>query len=255
MRKTLLIAAALCLAATTATAQEFANPLTPTEGNNSYQVESPGTIYWKFVADADYIATIGQYGSSDVPMVAFESNGKPSYIKGVTASDWVTKIFALEKGKTYYFTINAEAKGEVGFSLKLDKTENLGAGLTTDKPVEIKLGATQVLGNPCYPEDSWEDTNVYTTYKAEKDGQLQIKTEQYVSSANVNGTAVSAETVNGKRVFKINTEAGKTYAINFTLGIPFFVATSEVVEVKEGAIDMPYVMKEGENSIPAEAGK
>ena len=255
MRKTLLIAAALCLAATTATAQEFANPLTPTEGNNSYQVESPGTIYWKFVADADYIATIGQYGSSDVPMVAFESNGKPSYINGVTASDWVTKIFALEKGKTYYFTINAEAKGEVGFSLKLDKTENLGAGLTTDKPVEIKLGATQVLGNPCYPEDSWDETNVYTTYKAEKDGQLQIKTEQYVSSANVNGTAVSAETVNGKKVFKINTEAGKTYAINFTLGIPFFVATSEVVEVKEGAIDMPYVMKEGDNSIPAEAGK
>lgn len=255
MRKTLLIAAALCLAATTATAQEFANPLTPTEGNNSYQVESPGTIYWKFVADADYIATIGQYGSSDVPMVAFESNGKPSYINGVTASDWVTKIFALEKGKTYYFTINAEAKGEVGFSLKLDKTENLGAGLTTDKPVEIKLGATQVLGNPCYPEGSWDETNVYTTYKAEKDGQLQIKTEQYVSSANVNGTAVSAETVNGKKVFKINTEAGKTYAINFTLGIPFFVATSEVVEVKEGDIDMPYVMKEGENSIPAEAGK
>ena len=251
MRKTLLFAAALCLAATTATAQEFANPLTPTEGNNSYQVESPGTIYWKFVADADYIATIGQYGSSDVPMVAFESNGKPSYIKGVTAST----IFALEKGKTYYFTINAEAKGEVGFSLKLDKTENLGAGLTTDKPVEIKLGATQVLGNPCYPEDSWDETNVYTTYKAEKDGQLQIKTEQYVTSANVDGTAVSAETVNGKRVFKINTEAGKTYAINFTLGIPFFVATSEVVEVKEGDIDMPYVMKEGENSIPAEAGK
>lgn len=245
----------MCLAATTATAQEFANPLTPTEGNNSYQVESPGTIYWKFVADADYIATFGQYGSSDVPMVAFESNGKPSYINGVTASDWVTKIFALEKGKTYYFTINAEAKGEVGFSLKLDKTENLGAGLTTDKPVEIKLGATQVLGNPCYPEDSWDDTKVYTTYKAEKDGQLQIKTEQYVTSANVNGTAVSAETVNDKRVFKINTEAGKTYAINFTLGIPFFVATSEVVEVKEGAIDMPYVMKEGENTIPAEAGK
>ena len=255
MRKTLLIAAALCLSATTATAQTFADPLAAKSGNNSYQAENPGTIYWKFVADADYIATFGQYGDSDVPMVAFESNGKPSYINGVTASDWVSKIFALEKGKTYYFTINTETKGEVGFSLKLDKTENLGAGLTADKPVEIKVGTTQLLGNPCYPEDSWDDTKVYTTYKAEKDGQLQIKTEQYVTSANVNGTAVSAETVNGKRVFKINTEAGKTYAINFTLGIPFFVATSEVVEVKEGAIDMPYVMKEGENSIPAEAGK
>ena len=255
MRKTLLFAAALCLAATTATAQTFADPLTPTEGNNSYQATSPSTIYWKFTADADYIATFGQYGDSEVPMVAIESNGRPSYITGVTASDWVTKIFALEKGKTYYFTINAAAKGEVGFSLKLDKTENLGAGLSTDKPVEIKVGTTQVLGNPCYPEDTYDDVNVYTTYKAEKDGQLQIKTEQYVSSAKVDGTAISAETVNGKRVFKINTKAGNTYAINFTLGIPFFIATSEVVEVKEGAIDMPYVMKEGENTIPAEAGK
>ncbi len=255
MRKTLLFAAALCLAATTAKAQTFADPLTPTVGNNSHQVESPATIYWKFVADADYIATFGQYGESET-MVAFESNGRPSYINGVTASDGVTKIFALEKGKTYYFTINAEAKGEVGFSLKLDKTENLGAGLTADKPMEIKLGATQVLGNPCYPTDTWDDTKVYTTYKAEKDGQLQIKTEQYVSSANVNGTAVSAETTaNDEKVFKINTKAGNTYAINFTFSIPFFVATSEVVEVKEGAIDMPYALKEGENSIPAEAGK
>ena len=255
MRKTLLFAAALCLASTTAMAQTYANPLQIQTGDNTCQASEPATYYWKFVADDNYIATIGQYGDSETPMVAIESNGRPSYINGVTASDYVSKIFALEKGKTYYFTINAETKGEIGFSLKLDKTENLGAGLSTDKPVEIKVGTTQVLGNPCYPEDTYDDVNVYTTYKAEKDGQLQIKTEQYVSSAKVDGTAISAETVNGKRVFKINTKAGNTYAINFTLGIPFFIATSEVVEVKEGAIDMPYVMKEGENSIPAEAGK
>ena len=210
MRKTLLFAAALCLAATTATAQTFADPLTPTEGNNSYQATSPSTIYWKFTADADYIATFGQYGDSEVPMVAIESNGRPSYITGVTASDWVTKIFALEKGKTYYFTINAAAKGEVGFSLKLDKTENLGAGLTAEKPVEIKVGTTQLLGNPCYPEDTYDDVNVYTTFKAEKDGQLQIKTEQYVSSAKVDGTAISAEIVNGKK-FSRSTQRQATH--------------------------------------------
>lgn len=256
MRKTLLFAAALCLASTTAMAQTYANPLQIQTGDNTCQASEPATYYWRFVADDNYIATIGQYGDSETPMVAIESNGRPSYINGVTASDYVSKIFALEKGKTYYFTINAEAKGEIGFSLKLDKTENLGAGLTADKPVEIKLGTTQLLGNPCYPEDSWDDTKVYTTYKAEKDGQLRIKTEQYVSSANVNGTAISAETnANDEKVFKINTKAGNTYAINFTLGIPFFVATSEVVEVKEGSIDMPYALKEGENSIPAEAGK
>lgn len=237
-------------------AQTYADPLKIQTGDNTCQASEPGSYYWKFVADDDYIATIGQYGESETPMVAIESNGSPSYITGVTASDWVTKIFALQKGKTYYFTINAETKGEIGFSLKLDKTENLGAGLTAENPVEIKLGTTQVLGNPCYPEDTYDDTNVYTTYKAEKDGQLRIKTEQHVSSASVNGTAISAEkTVNDEKVFKINTKAGNTYAINFTLGIPFFVATSEVVEVKEGSIDMPYALKEGENSIPAEAGK
>lgn len=172
MRKTLLFAAALCLASTTAMAQTYADPLQIQPGDNTCQASEPGSYYWKFVADDDYIATIGQYGESETPMVAIESNGSPSYITGVTASDWVTKIFALQKGKTYYFTINAETKGEIGFSLKLDKTENLGAGLTAEKPVEIKLGTTQLLGNPCYPEDSWDDTKVYTTYKAEKDGQL-----------------------------------------------------------------------------------
>ena len=210
MRKTLLFAAALCLASTTAMAQTYANPLQIQTGDNTCQASEPATYYWKFVADDNYIATIGQYGDSETPMVAIESNGRPSYINGVTASDYVSKIFALEKGKTYYFTINAETKGEIGFSLKLDKTENLGAGLSTDKPVEIKVGTTQVLGNPCYPEDTYDDVNVYTTYKAEKDGQLQIKTEQYVSSAKVDGTAISAEIVNGKK-FSRSTQRQATH--------------------------------------------
>ena len=254
MRKTLLFAAALCLASTTAMAQTYADPLKTQTGDNTCQASEPGSYYWKFVADDDYIATIGQYGESEVPSVSVEKYGNPSNIYGVTASDWVTQMYALEKGKTYYFIIDAEAKGEVGFSLKLDKTENLGAGLTAANPVEIKLGTTQVLGNPCKSDEN--DVNVYTTYKAEKDGQLQIKTEQRVSNANVNGTSVSAEYVNKKRVFKINTEAGKTYAINFTMSVPFFIATSELVEVKEGSIDMPYTLKEDDdNTIPAAAGK
>ena len=254
MRKTLLFAAALCLASTTAMAQTYADPLKTQTGDNTYQASEPGSYYWKFVADDDYIATIGQYGESEVPSVSVEKYGNPSNIYGVTASDWVTKMYALEKGKTYYFIIDAETKGEVGFSLKLDKTENLGAGLTAANPVEIKLGTTQVLGNPCKSDEN--DVNVYTTYKAEKDGQLQIKTEQNVSNANVNGTSISAEYVKGNRVFKINTKAGQTYAINFTMSVPFFIATSELVEVKEGSIDMPYTLKEdGDNTIPAAAGK
>lgn len=254
MRKTLLFAAALCLAST-AMAQTYSNPLTANTGENTYDATAPGTIYWTFTADNDYIATLGQYEESPVPNVAIKGGIRPTQIDGVTKSDYTTKVYALEKGKTYYFMLNAEAKGKAGFTLKLDKTENLGVGLSDENPLEIKLGETQVFGNPHYENGNWDNTNVYSTYKAEKDGQLQIKTEQYVSSATVNGTTVSVETVNGMKVFKINTKAGETYAINFNIGIPFFVATSEVVEVKEGSIDMPFALKDGENTVPAEAGK
>lgn len=254
MRKTLLFAAALCLAST-AMAQTYSNPLTANTGENTYDATAPGTIYWTFTADNDYIATLGQYEESPVPNVAIKGGIRPTQIDGVTKSDYTTKVYALEKGKTYYFMLNAEAKGKAGFTLKLDKTENLGVGLSDENPLEIKLGETQVFGNPHYENGNWDNTNVYSTYKAEKDGQLQIKTEQYVSSATVNGTTVSVETVNGMKVFKINTKAGETYAINFNLSIPFFVATSEVVEVKEGSIDMPFALKDGENTVPAEAGK
>lgn len=253
MRKTLLFATALCLASS-AMAQTISNPLSAVTGDNTYEVTETGSIYWSFTADADYLATIGQYGESTVPNVAIKGDAQPTQINGVTKSDYTTKVYALEKGKTYYFILDAEATGKAGFTLKLDKTENLGVGLSEDNPLEIKLGQTQVFGNPHYESGNWDNTNVYTTYKAEKKGQLQIKTEQYVSSATVNGTKVSVETVKGLKVFKINTEAGKTYTINFSISIPFFIATSEVVEVKEGSVDMPFSIKEGENTVPAEAG-
>lgn len=254
MRKTLLFAAALCLAST-AMAQTLSNPLTVVEGENTYDVTKAGSTYWTFTADDDYIASIGQYEESDIPDVAIKSGIKRTQIGGATAADYTTKIYALEKGKTYYFILNSETKGKVGFTLKLEKTKNLGVGLSEDNPLEIKLGETQVFGNPHRDSEDYEAVNVYSTYKAEKDGQLRLKTSQYVSSATVNGTKVSVETENGQKVFKINTKAGETYAINFNISIPFFIATSEVVEVKEGSIDMPFSLKEGENKVPAEAGK
>lgn len=163
------------------------------------------------------------------------------------------KSMPLKRGKTYYFILNAKGAVELGFTLKLEATKNVGKGLTEADPLEIKLGETQVIGNPAY--EGTGSINAYATYKAEKDGQLQIKTEQNAYKATVNGTAISAVTENGKKVFKIKTEKGQVYNINFQLSIPVVIITSEVVDVKEGSFDMPYVLKEGENTIPAEAGK
>lgn len=254
MRKTLLIAAALCLSASTM-AQTFEKPLSVSQGNNLYNAAQKGDVYWAFKADQDYIATVGNYDGGEHPSVALLKDGaaKPTNIGGTFTPDYDGKIYAFEKGKTYYFILNAAGAAELGFTLKLEATKNVGKGLTEADPLEIKLGETQVIGNPAY--EGTGSINAYATYKAEKDGQLQIKTEQNANKATVNGTAISAVTENGKKVFKIKTEKGQVYNINFQLSIPVVIITSEVVDVKEGSFDMPYVLKEGENTIPAEAGK
>lgn len=254
MRKTLLFAAALCLSAS-AMAQTFENPLNVSQGNNLYSAHQAGDVYWKFTADQDYIATVGTYDGGEYSSVALLKDGatKPTNIDGTFTPQYDGKIYAFEKGKTYYFILNATGAVELGFTLKLEATKNVGKGLTEADPLEIKLGETQVIGNPAY--EGTGSFNAYATYKAEKDGQLQIKTEQDANKATVNGTVISSVTENGKKVFKFKTEKDQVYNINFQLSIPVVIITSEVVEVKEGAIDMPYVMKEGENSIPAEAGK
>ena len=254
MRKTLLIAAALCLSASVM-AQTFEKPLSVSQGNNLYNAAQAGDVYWKFTADQDYIATVGNYDGGEHPSVALLKDGaaKPTNIGGTFTPDYDGKIYAFEKGKTYYFILNAKGAVELGFTLKLEATKNVGKGLTEADPLEIKLGETQVIGNPAY--EGTGSINAYATYKAEKDGQLQIKTEQNAYKATVNGTVISAVTENGKKIFKFKTEKGQVYNINFQLSIPVVIITSEVVDVKEGSFDMPYVLKEGENTIPAEAGK
>lgn len=256
MRKTLLIAAALCLSASTM-AQTFEQPLSVSPGDNHYNTAQAGDVYWVFRAGQDYIATIKNYNGGGLPQLAVLKDGEtqPTNILGTTASNWEDKIYAFEKGKTYYFCINATGAGDLGFTIELEATQNVGKGLTENDPVEIKLGEKQVIGTPAAYEEEFNEIKAYATYKAEKDGQLQIKTEQRTDRVTVNGTTISAGQDNGKNVFKINTEKGQVYNIDFQLSIPVAIITSDVVVVKEGSFDMPYVLKEGENTIPAEAGK
>lgn len=256
MRKTLLIAAALCLSASTM-AQTFEQPLSVSPGDNHYNTAQAGDVYWVFKADQDYIATIKNYNGGELPQLAVLKDGEtqPTNILGTTASNLEDKIYAFEKGKTYYFCINATGAGDLGFTIELEATQNVGKGLTENDPVEIKLGEKQVIGTPAAYEEEFNEIKAYATYKAEKDGQLQIKTEQRTDRVTVNGTTISAGQDNEKNVFKINTEKGQVYNIDFQLSIPVAIITSDVVVVKEGSFDMPYVLKEGENTIPAEAGK
>lgn len=158
MRKTLLIAAALCLSASTM-AQTFEKPLTVSQGDNHYNTAQAGDVYWKFTADQDYIATIKSYNGGELPQLSILKDGatQPTNILGTTASNWEDKIYAFEKGKTYYFCINATGAGDLGFTIELEATQNVGKGLTENDPVEIKLGEKQVIGTPAAYEEEFNE--------------------------------------------------------------------------------------------------
>lgn len=253
MRKTLLFAAALCLASSAMAQTSTGTALSAKSGDNTYTITSKSNLYWTYTADKDYVATITPIGEVDHPTVSIKGEGDDlTPITGVYTSDWSGKMYAFQKGKTYIFMIE-EAVGEAGFSLGLEEATGLGEGLTEVSPATIKLGETQTFGNPTFTDRY----NVYTTYTAKEDGQLRIQTAQNVSTAIVNGKTITAVLANSKRTFSIDTEAGTTYTINFTnVSVPFFTTTSEVVQVTPGSIDAPFALEEGaSNKIPAAAGK
>ena len=94
MRKTLLIAAALCLSAS-AMAQTFEKPLSVSQGNNLYNAAEAGDVYWAFTADQDYIATVGFYDGGEHPSVAILKDGtaKPTNISGTFTPSILTWIY------------------------------------------------------------------------------------------------------------------------------------------------------------------
>lgn len=259
MKKTVLFAAALCLAST-AMAQTAGNPLTATNGTNTYTAQKGGSYYWSFVADKDYVVTISPCeGSAEAPIVSYREPGNPDAT--ALKSSFIgnnSYMYIFRKGFTYIFDVYTQSASNIGFSLKLEETKYEGTGLKEENPAEIKLNETQVFGDPLCPEESYDPTTIYTKYIAEKDGELQIQTPMYVNSAKVNANNVTPKEEKGYNVFKINVTAGETYEINFSTESPVFTATSKLVEaasVTKGSIDDPFVMNVGDNTIPAAAGK
>lgn len=255
MRKGLLFATALCLASSAMAQTSFKTALEAKEGENTFTVdgEQADSIFWQFTADKDYLAEVSPLqGSYDAPSVSILDADEKQILLGGAGLKYPSKAYSFKKGQTYYFILYKN--GEMGFNLNLKESSNYGMGLTEDNPLELKLGEEQYLGDPL-SSSQYDSRSIYATYKAEKDGQLQIALTGYISSALVNGVTVQAsydQTTSGY-VLKTSVEAGKTYTIQFNLQ-GSIIATSKVVDVVAGSIEAPFVLKSGENTVPAAMG-
>ena len=113
MRKTLLIAAALCLSAS-AMAQTFEKPLSVSQGNNLYSAPQAGNVYWVFKAAQDSLAKVGNYEGGEHPSVALIKDGadQPTNIGGPVTHEYAGKIYAFEQGTTHSCLQNAAGRAE-----------------------------------------------------------------------------------------------------------------------------------------------
>lgn len=252
MKKGLLFATALCMATSAMAQTSIETALDAQTGKNNYQVDGQEsqTIYWKFTADKDYLAKVSPLeGKYDIPNVIIVNGDGNQVTLGGASAGYPKQVYAMKKGQTYYFVYTS--LGELGFNLDLKEYANYGKGMTEDNPIEIKLGEDLFIGNP---EDK-SATSCYATYKAEKTGKLKFNLNGYIGGATVNGVNYSAEydTQTGGYVLGFPVEEGKTYSIKFSF-YNAVLGNAEIAKVEPGTLDTPFVLADGENTVPAEQG-
>ncbi len=255
MKKKLLFLSTACMMATAAVAQNtIATAIDAQGGDNKYTVtgEQSQTVYWKFTADKNYLATVAPLTSSgSAPSVGIVSDGADyiTTMKGATVS-YPTYAYPMQKGTTYYFSCTA--MGETGFTLNVEEDDNISGGLSADAPAVITVGKQTFIGDPF--NNSYSGYDAYGTYKATEDGQLVLSSTGYMN-ATVNGTSYPGEYVGSSYTVKVGVTKDTDYSITFNNVYSPYLVSAEVAHPTAGSLDMPFEGKEGENTVPAAYGK
>ena len=251
MRKNLLFASVLSLCAYTGWAQtSFETALSATVGNNAYTVEgsTADSVFWKYTPENDCVGyvepSVGSFG-------AYRIEGTDTLLlKGARA--YPVSIYPMKKGVPTYFM--AYGTGEMSFTLKTKQVPGLGTGLKASDPLVIALDTVQFIGNEKVPSTNYDNYDMYATYTPEKDGLLEISTKTYISSVTADGTKIeSTYDADGNNVYKIPVTADKASTIVFNSSNPFMFS-AKMSYPTPGSLDMPFELKAGDNTVPAEFG-
>lgn len=260
MKKIVLFASAFFLTAAAGWAQtSYDSALSAAVGNNSYTVEgnSADSVFWKFTADKNYLATIGpldgKYDQVTVTTIRANADTQKNdtiALVGAQAA-YPNKIYPLKKGETYYMILNNV--GELGFKFAVEEFDRLEGGVSADQPVNLQLDAQNYLGNAY--RSGYSNYNAYARYTADKNGVLLLSSNAYFGTCTVNGsTTLSCSYENGGYVAKLTVEAGKTYDMAFNISNPVLI-TAKMTYPKEGSYEMPFSLAEGQNTVPAAYGE
>lgn len=258
MRKLLLTTAVLGLTASTTWAGEpvskYDTAIEAQIGENKFTVDSEkaDSVVWKFTADKNYIAKVGTIeGNYDFVYVStIQKNADTQKNDTITmtgaAATYPSRYYPLKKGTTYYMTI--VTKGETGLTLEVEENDELSGGTSADSPMNISLNGLNFIGDPYFT--GYNGYTAYARFKADATGALALSSNSWLSTT-LNNTRYEGVYNNGAYVIKIPVEEGQTYDLSFSLYSPM-VLSAEMTFPTPGSIDVPFELKEGENTAPAD---
>lgn len=248
MKKHLLFLSIACMMASAAVAQNtFDTAIEAQSGTNKYTVtgDQSQTVYWKYTADKNCLATVAPLTGSAPSVGILKSNdGTDEMVtmKGATVS-YPTYAYPMQKGTTYYFSCTT--LGETGFTLNVEEDDNIGGGITSDAPAEIVEGKQTFLGDPF--STSYSGYSAYATYTATETGQLVLSSSGYMN-VTVNGSTYTGEYAGSSYTVKVGVEQG-TYSITFNNIYSPLLVTASIAHPTAGSVDMPFEGKDGENTV------
>lgn len=225
-------------------------------GYNEYTPDTKEEVdvYWKYTTEENCILTIEC--TSFQQLTAFELDGENRVIVNYAKGDQHFILnYPLKAGNTIYFQIPVYDGLKATFDLETAPFPELGKGRTENDPIPFNIGKTYYIGN----QYDLSDKATYATYTAEKEGLLVMTSTTAVSEITVEGSiglkfeptfAIDRASQNQ---CKMPVEKGKTYLIKLENTQPFILDVT-FEDAERGSLYMPFLLKEGANTVPAEPG-
>lgn len=263
MKKILLTALSLFVTGVifAQTTIETAQELDVTGVENSYtdeSITSNVTAWWKYTATEDVVLVTVSTGSTRVyEIVDGEQRELKTYYKYDNSTQQSLYHSPVKAGNTVYIYTNNYSSNTVSITVKsLEPNKGVGKGMTEDAPLDFETGYNYFIGTY---SGSGYNIDVYATYKATEDGVLVFTAASSFNLAVNGGTSnyatsnYDSETQTSTYNLNVSVKTGNEYTLHFTIYNPIFISAT-MTYPEPGTLDNPFVLSEGENSVPAAFG-
>lgn len=185
------------------------NTYTPEDGSGQ---EACG--YWKYTSQEDELVKIIMTANGTASFFELDEADEQKKIYAASTFDEsyiYTYYVPVLKNHTVYFKVTAYDTGTASFYAEMEKNRNIGKTSSKDSPLPITDGEPLLLGD-MYQND-WGERAYYVTYTATETGKLNIRSNQSITSASVNGTVINFAYSDNSYTSGFNVDAGEKYEI------------------------------------------